>query len=187
MAISVTENMPRMSESWLSIRVELVSGNGHRFWPRPGRILLASPRHTFAQLADTIDTAFGRWDRAHLHQFFLDDGHVIGFPDDEDDAPEDQLDGAQTMLARLKHGEPFVYEFDFGDSWLHLCQPEPDSSDPEDIFGLIPVSPAPCWGWGELPDQYGRRWSDDDGTGPQPDDPEGTDLPAIGPWQHHRS
>lgn len=171
----------------MSIRVELVSGKGQRFWPRPGRIFLASPNHTFAQLADAIDTAFGRWDRAHLHQFFLDDRQMIGFPDDEEDPPDDQLDGRRTTLARLAAGEQFVYEFDFGDSWLHLCQRESDSSDPEDVLGVTLAHPTACWGWGQLPDQYGRRWPDDDGAGPAPVDPGDTDLPAIGPWQHRRT
>jgi len=171
-----------MSESWMSIRVELVSGNAQRYWPRPGRIFLASPRHTFAQLAEAVDDAYGRWDRGHLHQFFLNDGTLIGPPDE--DAPAEQLDGQQTMLARLEPGTPFVYEFDLGDSWLHLCHREPGPVDPDDVLGITPAKPTTCWGWGQLPDQYGRRWSNDDGIGPAPADPGDTDLPAIGPWQH---
>lgn len=184
---STTEKIADMSASWLLIRVELVSGNGQRFWPRPGRIFLASPRHTFAHLADAIDSAFSRWDRAHLHQFFLDNGQVIGFPDDEDDPLEEQLNGGQTMLAHLESGAPFVYEFDFGDSWLHLCQREPEPADPEDLLGVTPTAPTAYWGWGTIPDQYGRRWADDDSTGDPPHDPGITDLPAIGPWQHHQN
>lgn len=171
-----------MTDGWLSIRVELVSGNGQRFWPRPGRIFLASPQHTFAQLANAIDNAFGRWDRAHLHQFFLDDGRVIGSSDDEDDPLEDVVDDQRAVMAQLKPGEQFAYEFDFGDSWLHLCQREKEVVDPEDIFGMHPPDPTKCWGWGALPDLYGRRWPDDDGTGPIPADSADGDLPAIGPW-----
>ena len=175
-----------MSDQWLSIRVELVSGNAERFWPRPGRIFVASPRHTFAQLADAINDAFGRWDRSHLHQFFLSDGSLIGLPDYDDDAPEDLVDGRQTIVGRLAPGEQFVYEFDFGDNWLHLCQRETQAADPEAVLGIIPAAPTACWGWGALPDQHGRRWPDDDGTGPVPADPGDGDLPAIGPWQHQR-
>lgn len=62
-----------MAQSWLSIRVELVSGHGADLWPRPARILAAARNHSFAQLAEAIDCAFGRWDLAHLHMFTLAD------------------------------------------------------------------------------------------------------------------
>lgn len=62
-----------MARTWLSIRVELVSGMGAAFWPRPGRIFAAAGRHTFADLARAVDTAFARWDHAHLNMFTLDD------------------------------------------------------------------------------------------------------------------
>jgi hypothetical protein len=55
-----------MARTWLSIRVELVEGRGERLWPTPGRILAPAWSHTFAQLAEAIDDAFARWDRAHL-------------------------------------------------------------------------------------------------------------------------
>jgi hypothetical protein len=41
----------------LSIRVELVEGRGQTIWPRPGRVFAAARSHTFAELADAIDTA----------------------------------------------------------------------------------------------------------------------------------
>jgi hypothetical protein len=53
-------------------RVELIEGAGRTLWPRPGRVFAAARSHTFAALADAIDTAFARWDRAHLHLFELD-------------------------------------------------------------------------------------------------------------------
>ena len=57
-----------MARTWLVINVELVSGGGRGdFWPRPGRTFIASRTHTFEQLAEAIDGAFGRWDLAHLH------------------------------------------------------------------------------------------------------------------------
>ena len=119
-----------MSRTWLSIRVDLVGGRGEEFWPRPGRIFAAARSHTFAQLATAIDDAFARWDRAHLHQFQLTDGLRIGRPDDWDIDAEQLIDGRRTSLARLRPGEQFVYEFDFGDSWTHLCTVGPNRIDP---------------------------------------------------------
>ena len=132
-----------MSRTWLSIRVDLIGGGGQDLWPRPGRILAASRSHTFAQLATAIDDAFARWDRAHLHQFDLADGVRIGRPD-RDDENEDVLDGRRITLARLKNDEQFVYEFDFGDSWEHLCAVGPLASTPSSssaysLTGLCPI------------------------------------------------
>jgi hypothetical protein len=43
---------------------------------------------------------------------------------------------------------------------------------------------VPYWGWGTLPDQYGRRWAEDDLEHPVPPDPHGEDLPPILPeWR----
>ena len=38
--------MSPMTRIWLSITVEMVSGRGERFWPRPGRVFVASRAHT---------------------------------------------------------------------------------------------------------------------------------------------
>lgn len=178
-----------MARTWLSIRVELISGGGGgELWPRPGRILAAARRHTFAELAVAIDDAFARWDRAHLHQFHLADGRRVGEPDEEFDEEfseefgEPVLDEARTSLGRLTGGERFVYEFDFGDRWLHLCTVGVRRVDPLEELGLEPGVPLPYWGWGSIPDQYGRRWDTDDGESPPPPDPHGADLPPIGPW-----
>jgi hypothetical protein len=67
-----------VARTWLSIRVDLISGHGEDYWPRPGRIFAAARSHKFSQLADAIDTAFARWDRSHLYKFDLGDGRLIG-------------------------------------------------------------------------------------------------------------
>ncbi|MGH8916051.1 MAG: hypothetical protein ACRDZM_16260 [Acidimicrobiia bacterium] len=59
---------------------------------------------------------------------------------------------------------------------------------PESEVGTVPDLPTAYFGWGILPDQYGRRWSDDDGgEGPLPSDPRGNDLPPLLPeWSWRR-
>jgi len=167
--------------TWLSIRVDLVQGRGEHCWPRPGRLFAAARTHTFAQLATAIDDAFARWDRAHLHEFQLADGTRIGKPDlewdDERVVPEER-----TRLSRLRPGEQFVYVFDFGDDWTHLCTVGAARIDPLEALGILPVGPLPFFGWGAVPDQYGRAWDGDDGESPTPPDPELTDLPPLRPW-----
>jgi hypothetical protein len=104
-----------------------------------------------------------------------------GRPDWEED--ENRLDGRRTTLTRLKNDEQFVYEFDFGDSWEHLCTVGPTRIDPIDQLGILPQRPLPYRGWGVIPDQYGRLW---DGDGAEEDsnpgpDPKRTDLPPLRP------
>ena len=149
----------------------------------PGRVLVASRSATFEQLAAAIDDAFARWDHNHLHEFTLADDTVITphrWWDGEE--PDGSLDGAATRLGRLRLGEQFAYIFDLGDNWQHLCTVGPKLADPMESLGIVPDRPLPCWGWGDIPDQYGRRWNGDDGSTPMPPAPDRlSDLPPILP------
>ncbi|HEX5144572.1 MAG TPA: hypothetical protein VFW21_11960 [Mycobacterium sp.] len=80
-------------------------------------------------------------------------------------------------------GQEFAYVFDFGDDWTHLCTVEPERVDPVETLGGIAPNPQPFWGWGDLPDQYGRRFDGDDGEIPVPRPPRrpGADLPPLLP------
>jgi hypothetical protein len=44
-------------------------------------VFAAARRHNFGQLAEAIDDAFARWDRAHLMRFELADGTRLEWPD----------------------------------------------------------------------------------------------------------
>ena len=174
-----------MARTHLAITVELVSGGQHAaLWPRPGRIMIASRSATFEQFAEAVDDAFGRWDRAHLHEFTLADGTSISPAKWWDgDEPEGSLDASKARLGRLRCGDQFAYIFDLGDMWSHYCTVSPGLADPMETLGVIPDRPLPWFGWGDIPDQYGRRWNGDDGETPLPPQPDGlTDLPPILPW-----
>ncbi|WP_204985334.1 hypothetical protein [Micromonospora globbae] len=98
-----------MARTWLSVRVELVSGRGVDLWPRPGRVFAASRSHTFAQFADAIDAAFARWDLAHMHMFTLaDQTQITPLELWDGEAPEGSVDSDRTRLSRLGGGEQFV-------------------------------------------------------------------------------
>jgi hypothetical protein len=168
-------------DQWISVQVELVEGRGEHCWPRPGRVFAAAADHSFAHLAAAIDDAFARWDRAHLHEFELDDGTRIGIVDDESDIDDSVVDEQDLNLARLKPGEQFVYVFDLGDDWAHLCTVGKLPIDPVEAVGLMPDRPVPYLGWGMIPDQYGRAWSGDDGDTSLPPDPGLRDLPPLQP------
>ncbi len=104
------------------------------------------------------DAAFGRWDLSHLHEFELADGRLIGFPDDEFGPDVVWLDHDKLKVARtVKPGDEFEYSFDLGDNWTHRCVVDPEKVDPLNEYGAIPPGPVPIWGWGSIPDQYGRE------------------------------
>ena len=131
-----------MARTWLSITVELVSGQGLRFWPRPGRVFVASRSHTFAALATAINDGFARWDHAHLSRFTLTDSTTIADVDPFFDMSDDSIDISTAKLSRLCPGEQFAYTFDFGDDWQHLCAVGDKRVDPEEVYGLEPSMPA---------------------------------------------
>jgi len=154
-----------MARTWLQIRVELDGGGGIDCDPPPGRIMMVGPSHTFADLAEAIDAAFARWDLSHLHLFELPDGRQVGYPDPDLDQP-DWLDHAALKVAReLAPGDQFTYTFDLGDNWRHRCRVLAEKVDPIEEYGPRPRGPVPIWGWGWIPDQYGRLSLEDDESG----------------------
>lgn len=171
-----------MARTHLRITVELVAGgpNGP-LWPRPGRIMIAARTATFEEFGEAIDDAFARWDRSHLHKFTLADGtELVQARFWEDEEPDGSRDSAVARLSRLRPGEEFAYVFDLGDRWQHLCTVGLRRADPMQELGIVPDRPLPAWGWGDIPDQYGRRWDDDDSSTPVPEGPRDLeDLPPI--------
>lgn len=169
------------SSAWISVQIELVEGRGQHLWPRPGRLIAASVHHSFGQLAGAIDAGFARWDRAHLHEFELPDGTRIGGAHLAADFDDAVLDERRLNLSRLRLGEQFTYVFDLGDDWAHFCTVGNSYIDPIATIGVVPNEPVPYFGWGTIPDQYGRRWGSDDGDARPPADPKLADLPPIRP------
>jgi hypothetical protein len=150
-----------MARTWLQIRVELLGGMGIECDPPPGRVFAVAPSLTFERLAEAINVAFGRWDLSHLHVFELADGRQIGFADS--DSPEDGwIDhGTVRVGSELAPGDELSFTFDLGDDWQHRCQILQEKIDPREHFGEVPREPVILWGWGWLPDQYGRAGDED--------------------------
>src|ERR1022692_2398489 len=169
-----------VARTWLSIRADLIEGHGEQYWPRPGGIFAAARSHTFKQLADATGDAFARWDRSHLQEFTLADGSRLCDPD-----PDWEIEGEVTEVYRrvklspLHPGDQYAYVFDLGDDWAHLCTVGARRIDPAGVLGILPDTPLPYWGWGGIPDQYRRRWDDDDGESPPPRNLGLADLPPL--------
>jgi Plasmid pRiA4b ORF-3-like protein len=150
-----------MARTWYLVQVELVRGPGVVCEPPPGRIFAVGPAHTFEQLAVAINAGFARWDLAHLHEFELADGRRIGYPGDENEPDPKLHDHASLKVVRVvQPGDEFLYTFDFGDNWEHRCRVEEQKIDPAQEFGQTPRVPTALWGWGSIPDQYGRNSRD---------------------------
>jgi hypothetical protein len=71
---------------------------------------------------------------------------------------EGELDEATETFgaASLKVGDIFEYVFDLGDSWEHDCTVLRINIDPREEFGAAPRGIVSVFGWGAIPDQYGR-------------------------------
>lgn len=168
-----------MAKTWLSVTVELLGGRGEDLWPWPGRVFAVGPSHTFMDLANAVNDAFARWDRAHLSMFTLADGRLVTDAETGGELANSfsgpikvPLDIESAKVARVVGpGAEFEFIFDLGDDWIHRCVVGDDKVDPVDTLGITPRKPLPYWGWGDIPDQYGRRWADDDGQGRLPSRP----------------
>lgn len=81
------------------------------------RRLLVSSDTTLGKLHRIIQTAMGWWD-GHLHQFIVGRQYYsVPFDDDWREAKDER----RVRLNQIVPGEKFkfVYEYDFGDSWIH--------------------------------------------------------------------
>lgn len=179
-----------MARTWLSVTVELLGGRGEDLWPWPGRTFAVGTSHTFMDLADAVNGAFARWDRSHLSMFTLADGRIVTDLETGAEMAESiggpilaPLDIASARVARtVEPGEEFQYTFDLGDNWTHRCVVENDKVDPLEVLGIHPDVPMPYWGWGNIPDQYGRRWADDDGASRAPRRPNHPHPMRLNAW-----
>ena len=141
-------------------------------------------------LAGAINDAFGRWDRSHLSMFTLADGQLV-----TDEATGAELAGSMggpivvpldltsAKVARVvAPGAEFRFTFDLGDEWTHRCVVAEQKIDPVEVLGIRHDTPLPYWGWGTIPDQYGRRWASDDGEGRPPRRPSQTHPMLLPGW-----
>jgi hypothetical protein len=99
-----------------------------RIDPPIWRRLLVGLDLNLAQLHEVIQAALG-WTDSHLHQFIIG-GLVYGAPEFDSDGLSDRtiFDAAGVRLRdfdfyHVPHPH-FLYEYDFGDSWLHLVEIE---------------------------------------------------------------
>ena len=62
----------------------------------------------------------------------------------------------------LTAGGSFEYVFDPGAGWEHRCTVLREGADPRAELGIVPLEIVAVFGWGTIPDQYGRVTPDSD-------------------------
>jgi Plasmid pRiA4b ORF-3-like protein len=116
------------------------------------RRLLVPASLNLGDLHQILQVAMG-WTDSHLHQFIVGE-KTYGMPDPDTDWT---LDEDRVKLAQIVSGEKFRfrYEYDFGDSWLHLIlvekilPAEPGKPYPICVKGKGNCPPEDCGGiWG---------------------------------------
>lgn len=131
--------------------------------------------------------------RKGADRFTLADGRVVT---DEETGAEmagsiggpisTSLDIEAAKVARvLDPGAEFQFTFDLGDNWTHRCVVGEEKIDPLEVLGIHPAKPLPYWGWGSIPDQYGRRWAADDGESRPPKRPAHPHPMLLHAWPAH--
>ena len=151
--------LPPWPDTWLKIRVELLGGGGIECDPPPGRDFIVGPGHSFAQFADGDRRrvrALGPLAPARLRARRRHDRSATRTRTSRPTSSGSTTSRSRSR-ARSSRATSFEYVFDFGDHWRHRCTRRRRKVDPVDEYGHVPPRPVVTWGWGWIPDQYGRR------------------------------
>lgn len=159
-----------------------LNGSGPPIWRR-----IRVRNCTLDKLHEHIQTVMG-WTNSHLHQFEID-GFFYADPEllQEDMIENDYLDSTITRLSDVMPDDGstfhFLYEYDFGDGWVHeitfegfkpaehrkrypVCVDGERACPPEEIGGI--------WGYDEYLEALGNADHEDDEVSPF--DPEAFDA-----------
>lgn len=117
--------------------------------PQVWRRFLVHSDVTLGALHRTLNEVMG-WEDSHLHQFTIQ-GRSYGNPD-LDEAGDQHDEDAFALDKLVKVGDRFIYEYDFGDDWIHQVVVEkklpvdPRLTYPVCIGGARACPPESCGG-----------------------------------------
>lgn len=109
-------------------------------------------RFNLQQLHQVIQVAMG-WEDCHLHQFVID-GEFYGQPTAEDCEPVNDEQAFTLEQIAPSAQRKFIYEYDFGDDWLHdilvedITPPSPGQQYPQCLKGKRACPPEDVGGLG---------------------------------------
>jgi len=87
------------------------------------RTILVKSDIKLSQLHFIIQIVMG-WTNSHLHHFRIKNLWYV-MPDDMQNYDGDAVDERKAKLCDVaKRGQRFLYEYDFGDSWMHIIKVE---------------------------------------------------------------
>ena len=94
------------------------------------------------------------WKNAHLYRFSIGSQEYGELYHDNENSGLDHKDSKRAKLKSLvaKQGSIFLYEYDFGDGWLHevtleaVLEPKPDLDHPACLAGERACPPEDCGG-----------------------------------------
>ena len=87
------------------------------------RKILVKSDIKLSQLHDIIQTVMG-WTNSHLHHFRTKDCWYV-MQGELDNHDSDAVDERKAKLCDIvARGQSFLYEYDFGDSWMHIIKVE---------------------------------------------------------------
>ena len=120
--------------------------------PEIWRRLLIPGNMKLDMLHETIQGAMG-WKDEHLHEFVIE-GTTYGDPDNPPHGSFTSERGTKTKLKflGLKPGDRFIYQYDFGDDWMHevlveqILEPVPKETYPQCVAGERACPPEDCGG-----------------------------------------
>jgi len=141
-----------MAQNIYQIQISL-NGSTPEIWRR---IQLKSDT-LLPDLHNIIQTTMG-WDDSHLHQF-IKNKEFYGDPSVDEDF--DTIDYRKIKLSAMlkKEKEKFMYEYDFGDGWIHtillekILPVDSKTKYPVCIAGEMHCPPEDCggvWGYSDL-------------------------------------
>jgi hypothetical protein len=123
--------------------------------PSIWRRIVVPENYSFWDLHVGIQDAMG-WFDCHLHAFRFGKGRAaqeIGIPDDEGFSDNATLPGWETPIKEyFDVGKSCVYEYDFGDGWIHevvlrgIAPAEKGTKYPVCVDGAMACPPEDCGG-----------------------------------------
>lgn len=136
------------------------------------RRIVVPDNYTLGQLHRVLQIVMG-WTDSHLHSFHIGD-QIFGMKLDnsEDDDPKEADENSALLHTfSLRRGAKIVYEYDFGDSWIHVLAVEKlvpaTESHPRAVClaGRRACPPEDCggiWGYQRVLQVLKRVRNDDD-------------------------
>ena len=127
------------------------------FRPKIWRRIQVDADTLLSDLHKIIQTSMG-WTNSHLHQF-IKNKRLYSLPSEDDESGAIDSQGVKLSALLKKQKDHMVYEYDFGDGWIHditleeILQVDPAVKYPICLEGEMHCPPEDCggtWGYADM-------------------------------------